>query len=198
MSYEFIKHKNYFCKDTNIILLSLFFILFSLYMSFLDIILGGLLVYGLYQGLKNGLFVELASLISLVLGIYIAIKCSDFAKGVLSGFVHWNPKKIQIFAFLITFITVIIVISLLAKFLTGIADFAFLGWLNKLGGGFFRVLKTILILSIFLNLFEKINFNNTFAKKETLDKSLFYRPILKTAGYIYPSIEKWYEDLKKK
>lgn len=166
-------------------------------MSFLDIVLGVLLAYGLYQGIKNGLFVELASLISLLLGIYFAIKFSSLVGNILSEFVHWNPKTIQIFAFIITFIMVVIGINLLAKFLTGIADFAYLGWINKLGGGFFRVLKTILILSIFLNLFEKINFNITFAKKETLDNSLFYRPIQKTAGFIYPSIEKWYEDLKK-
>ena len=166
-------------------------------MSFLDIVLGILLVYGLFQGIRNGLFVELASLISLILGIYIAIKFSSFAKEILAGFVHWNPKTIQIFAFLITFLLVVLVISLLAKFLTGVADFAQLGVINKLGGGFFRLLKTILIISIFLNLFEKINFNNTFAKKETLDNSLFYRPIQKTAGFIYPSIEKWYDDLKK-
>ena len=167
-------------------------------MGVLDIVLGVLLLYGLYQGIKNGFFVELSSLISLILGIYIALKFSDFAKGVLSVFVHWNPKTIQIVAFVITFIAVIIMMSLLAKFLTGIADFAQLGWINKLGGGFFRILKTILIVSIFLNLFEKINFNNSFAEKETLDKSMFYRPIQKTAGFIYPSIEKWYEDLKKK
>ena len=172
-------------------------VLYSYYMSFLDIVLGILLVYGLFQGIRNGLFVELASLISLILGIYIAIKFSSFAKEILAGFVHWNPKTIQIFAFLITFLLVVLVISLLAKFLTGVADFAQLGVINKLGGGFFRLLKTILIISIFLNLFEKINFNNTFAKKETLDNSLFYRPIQKTAGFIYPSIEKWYEDLKK-
>ena len=172
-------------------------VLYSYYMSFLDIVLGVLLVYGLFQGIRNGLFVELASLISLILGIYIAIKFSSFAKEILAGFVHWNPKTIQIFAFLITFLLVVLVISLLAKFLTGVADFAQLGVINKLGGGFFRLLKTILIISIFLNLFEKINFNNTFAKKETLDNSLFYRPIQKTAGFIYPSIEKWYEDLKK-
>lgn len=33
-------------------------------MGFIDIVLGALLAYGLYKGLKNGLFVELASLIS--------------------------------------------------------------------------------------------------------------------------------------
>lgn len=167
-------------------------------MSFLDIFLGVILILGLFQGIKNGLFVELASLVSLILGIYLAIKFSFLARVMLSAIVHWNPKTIQISAFIITFLVVVIGISLLAKFLTSVADFAQLGVINKLGGGFFRLLKTILILSIFLNLFEKINFNNTFAKQETLDKSLFYRPIQKTAGFIYPSIEKWYEDLKKK
>lgn len=166
-------------------------------MSFLDIILGSLLVYGFYKGIRNGLFVEVASLISLLLGIYFAVKFSILTAEIISGFLHWNPKTIQITAFILTFILVVIGISLLAKFLTGIADFAQLGWINKLGGGVFRVLKTILIVSIFLNLFEKINFNNFFAKKETLDKSTFYRPIQKTAGFIYPSIEKWYEELKK-
>lgn len=35
-----------------------------------------------------------------------------------------------------------------------------------------------------------------FAKQETLDKSIFYNPIKKVAGFVYPSIEKWYEDFK--
>lgn len=166
-------------------------------MSFLDIVLGSLLVYGLYKGIRNGLFVEVASLISLLLGIYIAVKFSIATAEIISGFLHWNPKTIQITAFIVTFIIVIIGVYLLAKFLTGIADFAQLGWINKLGGGFFRILKTVLIVSIFLNLFEKINFNNTFAEKETLDNSIFYRPIQKTAGFIYPSVGKWYDELKK-
>ena len=167
-------------------------------MSFLDIVLGSLLVYGLYKGLRNGLFVEIASLISLILGIYIAVKFSIVTAKTLSGFVHWNPKTIQVLAFIFTFILVLIGISLVAKMLTKIANFAYLGWVNKAGGGFFRLLKTVLIVSVFLNLFEKINFNQTFASKETLDNSLFYRPIQKTAGFIYPSIGKWYEDLKTK
>jgi membrane protein required for colicin V production len=93
---------------------------------------------------------------------------------------------------------VVIGISFLAKILTKIVHFAYLGWINKLGGSFFRLLKTILILSVFQNLFEKINFNQTFAKKETLEQSLFYTPIQKTAGYIYPSIQKGYDEFKNK
>ncbi|MFV8321742.1 CvpA family protein [Flavobacterium sp. LB3P21] len=167
-------------------------------MGFLDIILGVLLAFALYKGVRNGLFVELASLVSLLAGIYFAIKFSSFIKEILAGFVKWNPNTIQVVAFVLTFILVVIGISLLGKFLTGIADFAFLGWLNKIGGGFFRVLKTILIIGIVFKVFEKINYHNFLAKKETLDKSIFYNPIQKTAGFMYPSIENWYDNLKKK
>ena len=165
-------------------------------MSFLDMILGALLAFGLYKGIKNGLFVEVASFVSLVLGIYIAIKFSSFMKEIIMKYVSWNPNTIQATAFILTFILVVIGVYFLAKILTGIADFAFLGWANKLGGGFFRVLKTILIMSIFIALFEKINFNETFAKKETLDQSIFYNPIKKVAAFVFPSIEKWYDTFK--
>lgn len=167
-------------------------------MSFFDILVAALLVYSLYKGIKNGLFVEVASFISLLLGIYLAIKFSSFMKEIIGKHVSWNPNTIQVTAFILTFILVVIGVYFLAKILTGIADLAFLGWANKLGGGFFRVLKSILILSIFIALFEKINFNNTFAKKETLDKSIFYNPVKKVAAFVYPSIEKWYENFKEK
>ena len=167
-------------------------------MGFLDIILGVLLAIAMFKGIKNGLFVELASLVSLLLGIYVAVKFSYFMKEFLAGFVKWNPNTVQVVAFVLTFMVVVIAVSILGKFLTGIADLAFLGWLNSLGGGFFRVLKTILIIGIIFKVFEKINYHNFLAKKETLDNSLFYNPIQKITGYLYPSIESWYEDLKKK
>lgn len=166
-------------------------------MSFFDIIIGGLLCYSLYKGIRNGLFVEVASFFSLILGIYIAIKFSDILSSVLSSWLHWNPFTIQVIAFILTFAVVVVGIYLMGKFLTGIADFAFLGWMNTAGGGLFRVLKTVLIISIFLTIFEKINYNNFLAKKETLDKSLFFNPIQKTAGFIFPSIEKWYDKARK-
>lgn len=166
-------------------------------MSFFDIIVAALLGYSLYKGIKNGLFVEVASFISLLLGIYLAIKFSSLMTEMISKHVSWNPTNIQLTAFILTFILVVIGVYFLAKILTGIADFAMLGWMNKLGGGLFRILKTILILSVFIALFEKINFNNTFAKKETLDNYIFYNPVKKVAAFVYPSIEKWYEAFKK-
>ena len=166
-------------------------------MSFFDIVLGALLLYALYKGIKNGLFVELASLISLILGIYVAIKFSYLIKNTLTDSVSWSAKYIEVAAFALTFIIVVVGIHLLAKFFTGIADFAYLGWLNKLGGAAFSILKTILILSILFNIFQKININNFIVKQETLDKSMFYNPIQEVSKFIYPSLEKWYNDFRK-
>ena len=167
-------------------------------MGFLDIVFGVLLALAFFKGIKNGLFVELASFISLLLGIYIAVKFSSVVRDILTQYVKWNPNTIQVIAFMLTFIGVVLIVTVTGKFLTGVADFAFLGWLNKIGGGFFRVLKTILIISIVFAVFEKINYNHFLVKKETLDQSVFYNPIQKTAQFMYPSLKELYSSLKNK
>lgn len=162
-------------------------------MGFLDIIIAALLIYAAFKGIQNGLFVELASFFSLIAGIYLAIKFSSMAKTALSGVFKWNPYTIQIIAFILTFLVVIIGVSLAGKFLTKMASFAYLGWINKAGGGFFRMLKTVLIVSIVFSVFEKINYNHFLVKKTTLDHSVFFNPIQKTADFVFPSIQKLYK-----
>lgn len=166
-------------------------------MEFLDIILGGLLIYGFIRGLCNGFFVEVASLISILLGIYVAIKFSFLMKVFLESHVSWNPKTVQILAFAFTFILVVVGVSALAKVFTTIANFAQLGFINKLIGGFLGILRAILIISISLNLFQKLNTRVSFVEDETLNQSIFYNPIQKISKMIYPSIEDWYHELKK-
>ena len=162
-------------------------------MSFIDIVFAVLLCFALYKGIKNGLFVELASLIALVAGIFVAIKFSYLVKNILETKVSWEPKYIEITAFALTFILVVVIIYLSAKVLTKIADFAYLGWINKLAGALFSALKTILLLSVVILLFEKININNSLVKQETLDESIFYNPTKEISAFLYPKIEEWYE-----
>ncbi len=163
-------------------------------MSFIDIVFAVLLCIALYKGIKNGLFVELASLLALVLGIYIAIKFSHIIRGFLEAKVSWEPKYIEITSFALTFLVVVVVIHLSTKLLTKVAEFAFAGWLNKLAGGLFSCLKTLLALSVVILVFEKININYSLVQKETLDESIFYNPTKEFSAYIYPKIEEWYKN----
>ena len=60
-------------------------------MGFIDVILGLLLVYGLYKGFRNGLILEIASIAALIAGIYGAIHFSYIAAGYLSQRLDWSP-----------------------------------------------------------------------------------------------------------
>ena len=116
----------------------------------------------------------------------------------LEDSIKTNPKYIEIIAFAITFLLVVVGIHLLAKVFTSILSLAYLGWLNKLGGAVFSLLKTILMLSVVISLFQKININYILVKEETLNNSIFYNPIQEVSKFMYPSLEKWYEEFKEK
>jgi membrane protein required for colicin V production len=157
-------------------------------MNIFDIIITALLLFGFVRGLVKGLFVEVASLVALIGGVYGAIHFSYLISNFLKEYVTWNTEYISLAAFAITFIVIIVVISLLGKALTKIANFASLGIVNKILGGVFGVLKIGLILSVVFIFFGKMNETIPFIKKETLDESILYRPVKKIAPTIFPSI----------
>ncbi|WP_341220234.1 CvpA family protein [Polaribacter atrinae] len=159
-------------------------------MNIFDIIIASLLLFGFVRGLLKGLFVEVASLVALVGGVYGAIHFSYFVSDFLQQYVSWVPEYISLASFAITFIIIIVVIALLGKALTKIADFASLGILNKILGGVFGALKIGLILSVVFIFFGKMNDTIPFIEKETLEESILYGPVKKVAPTIFPSIIK--------
>lgn len=163
-------------------------------MQIIDVVLGCLLLYGLVRGFWNGFFIEITSLLSLILGIYLALKFSSYAQLFISSHVSWSPKTLQISAFALTFIVVIIGLSLLAKFMTTVAKFAGMGLINKFGGAFFGLLKTLLLISVSLHFFHKMNSKMNFVSKEQLVESILYYPTLEVSGKIYPTLENWFEE----
>jgi len=159
-------------------------------MNVFDIILAALLIYGFVKGFMKGLFVEVASLVALVGGVWGAIHFSYFATAILKKYVSWEENYISLTAFAITFIAIVIAVSSLGKLFTKLADFAALGLVNKILGGVFGFLKTAFILSILLIFFNRINYNFSFVEKETLEESILYTPIKSIAPAIFPSIIK--------
>ena len=165
-------------------------------MSFLDIVLIVAIAIGFFKGYKNGLFVELASLIAFFIGIFIAVKFSYITQGMLENHVSWSPRTITVASFLITLFAFVIGIQLLAKTISSIADFAFLGWANSLLGGGFGVIKTALLFGILLNLFQKVNIGFVKVDKDLQEKTLLVGPCMKTAEFLLPVLNDWLQDVK--
>jgi membrane protein required for colicin V production len=159
-------------------------------MAIIDIVLVALLGFGLIRGFFKGFFVEVASLVALIAGIYGAIHFSYYVADLLMKHVDWSEKTINITAFAITFIIIVLVIALAGKALTKLADFAALGLLNKLLGGVFGLLKIGLILSILLIIFDKMNNTITFVDEEHTKDSILYKPVKSLAPMLFPTIIK--------
>ncbi|WP_297704120.1 CvpA family protein [uncultured Eudoraea sp.] len=163
-------------------------------MNLLDIILGLLLAYGLYKGLKNGLFVEIASLAAIIIGLYGAIQFSYLTGNYLSQNMDWDENYIKLTAFIITFVAIVLLVNMAGKILTKIANFAMLGLLNKLAGGLFGVLKTTVILGTLLYFFESASSSFNLIENNTVAESILYKPVRDMGALVFGNVIEVFND----
>lgn len=157
-------------------------------MNIIDIAIIALFIFAFVRGFAKGLFVEIASLVALIGGIWGAIHFSYFVADLLKEHVEWEENYISLTAFAITFVAIVIAVSLLGKAFTKIADFAALGLVNKIFGGVFALLKSAVILSVIFVFFARVNKTEAFVGKETLENSLLYEPVKDIVPTIFPAI----------
>lgn len=167
-------------------------------MSTIDIVIAVILLFGLVKGYMKGLFVEITSLVGLILGVYGALHFSFFLSNILKDNVSWDESMIQIVAFAGTFIIILLALVFLGKALTKIAETIFLGFFNKLLGAVFGVLKYALILSIVFLIYDQINSSLKFLNKEKAKESVLYEPVKNLAPTIFPNMVKVVEKSYKK
>jgi len=158
-------------------------------MNFLDVILAIPIVLLALSGYKKGLIKEVASLVALILGIYFAIYFSDIVASYLLEYFDISHRYVFIVAFILTFIGVVLVVSLLGRMLDKIASLAALGFINKFFGLIFGFLKGVVIMSVLIMLFNMIDSNDSILKKDTRENSLLYTPISQVAPLILMNIQ---------
>ena len=106
-------------------------------MSSFDIGLLVLGAFGFYKGFKNGILIELTTLLALILGFYGAQHLSSFTARILNEQFHWNPENLYLTAMGLTFVSIVVGVYLLGKALTKVASMILLGGINKILGGVF-------------------------------------------------------------
>jgi membrane protein required for colicin V production len=164
-------------------------------MNLLDIILGIILIFSFFQGTKKGLFVTLASLIGLVLGIMGAIYFSDYAANYINEWFSWKEQTTSFAAMAVTFIAIVIIVNWAGKFLTKIADFAFLGIFNKLLGGVFNMIISAFIVSVIFMFFNEWNATEYVISEEKKNNSYLYEPIANLAPLVLPDLVEVIENI---
>ena len=156
-------------------------------MNFLDIIFIIPIVWFAYQGFKRGLIIELASLLALILGIYTALYFSGYAADFLINNMDMSSKYVPVASFILTFIVVVVVVYFIGKILEKLINMVALGFLNKLAGSFFGILKAVIVLSIALLIINQ--FNDDLISHQKKKNSFLYGPISGIAPILWNSLE---------
>jgi len=160
-------------------------------MNYIDLVLAIILIIAAVQGFRKGFIVELASLAALVLGIWGAIKFSDWTAGFITETFNYHSEHLSTIAFVVTFIAIVILIHLLGKMLDNVVKAVALGFLNRLAGIIFGVLKTAVILSIFLLLFDSVDENMHILPAKQKTESKIYSPMKQLVPTLFPFIKLW-------
>ena len=118
-------------------------------MNLFDILIVIIFGFCLIRGFFRGFIKEVSSIIGVFGGFYAAYTYyMEFAK-LLSGWIS-DKSYLYIVSFLIIFCGVFLIISILGVVIKYILNIGFLGWLDRICGAGFGIIKAALIVSVLL------------------------------------------------
>lgn len=158
-------------------------------MNHVDIILAIPLAIGAIRGFTRGLILEVASLVGIVAGIYVASLFAHVVAKTITAWIDWNPHAVKLIAFVIVFIGVVIVVNIFARFVEKVFKLAGLTFLNRLTGLAAGTLKMAFILSVVLIFFNYINREESLMSEDTREKSFLYNPVSAFVPSVLPEKE---------
>ncbi len=121
-------------------------------MNSFDILVSIIFGFCLIRGIFRGLVKELSSIIGVMAGYYAAYSYYPPVAKFLSQWVSVVAYS-RLIGFLVVFIAVFLIISILGVIIKYLMSIAFLGWADRISGGIFGLIKGLLIASVLFIVF---------------------------------------------
>lgn len=119
-------------------------------MNTLDYIILAILIWGFISGFRKGLIMQLALILGVVLGIWLA----NLGSGAMG---EWLQSKASLkgvwlphLSFLLVFVLVYIVAYISGKALSAAVNLVMLGFVNKLAGGILGIVKMLMVSGVLI------------------------------------------------
>jgi membrane protein required for colicin V production len=112
-----------------------------------DILIVTILTYGLIRGIFRGLVREISSIVGVLGGFYAAYTYYPHLAKLLS---HWiaDTAYLNIVSYMVIFSVVVIVVGILAVVIKYLLNIAYLGWVDRVCGSLFGLLKGGLVICV--------------------------------------------------
>ena len=158
-------------------------------MNIIDIIIVCCCVPAVIHGLSKGFVSQAFSLVALILGVWLSFKFSNAVGEWLVTYIDLPSTVIHVIAFALIMLVVMLITHLAGKAVEGVLKVVMLGWLNKLLGIVFALLKAVLIIGLVIILFEAINNTFPIVPSKTMEESIFYGPVKDLANLFFPYLK---------
>ncbi len=158
-------------------------------MNAIDLILAIPLVWFTYKGFTKGLIIELATLLALLAGIYIAAHFSTYTADFLKDSLGIETEYMSIIAFAITFLGVILLVMLFGKSLEKVINMLLLSFINKIAGAAFGLIKVAFVISVLIMILTNFDIETKIIPTKLQEESLLYNPIKKIAPAVFPVMQ---------
>jgi len=123
-------------------------------MNFIDFLILIPLAWFGFKGFKNGLIKELASILALVLGVWVTLKFSDFVAAKLN-----NVPAMHAIAFVLTFMAVLVGVHFAGLFVEKIVKLVIPSFMNNFCGLAFGIVKTMVVVSVVIYFINVVAFD---------------------------------------
>lgn len=157
-------------------------------MNFIDILILIPTLWGFWRGFMKGVVMEVATLLAFFLGIWGGMKLTDLVAGWITEWFSSESPYIPLIAFAVVFVSILIGVFAIAKFIEKSMEKTTLGIFNKLAGGLFGCLKFLLIISVLFFVIDAVEKSVTVIPPAVKDKSLLYRPVASVAPKVIPGL----------
>ncbi|HPF66012.1 CvpA family protein, partial [Lentimicrobium sp.] len=94
-----------------------------------------------------------------------------------------------VIAFFLCFTVVVIFVHFLGKSVEKIVEIAALGFVNRLAGAGFGVIKSLLVFAIIIHLLNVFDTGHNIIKPESKEKSIFYNPLSQVIPGVLPFLK---------
>jgi membrane protein required for colicin V production len=155
--------------------------------NWLDIILAGLAAAGFFKGYSDGFIRQGVMLAALLAAVYL---CSKVATSLREYVLQtgWFPEyAVTAASYVLAFVLIAGIIMLAGEIVHRMVDVTPLSLINRLAGGAFALIITVVLLSLTLNMLEGLDRRSTLLPNETKVESRLYLYVKDLIPAIYPA-----------
>ncbi|MBR4148855.1 MAG: CvpA family protein [Rikenellaceae bacterium] len=161
-------------------------------MNIIDIILLVIAVWAFYEGIRDGLLVQIGGIAGLVIGVWLAFRQAERV-GVWFGM---HGAEASVAGFITVLAVTVIVIAVGSRLLRGVFRMTGLGIFDALLGAVVSLLKTAIVASLIIAAIDSVNVNNALISKERIESSRAYMPLRNFSTKIFPLFNHVREQVK--